>query len=542
MLRAALTGVLLAAAAVFALAAPPGASGHAERATYFPDHTKGSVPEYRRTGERHVVCKSDSRKRIKQSWRGRGKKRTRSRRARLRLLRQCRYEHIQAAVDAATNGDRIVIMPGIYREEPSRAVPDRDPKCAGDEYWEASGDNHQEDGRVPTWRYQYDCPNSWNLIAIIGDGPDEDRECDRKCDLQVEGMGRRARDTVIVGDRFKEDVIRADRADGFFLRNVTVEQGRFNDINVVETNGFRLSKLVARWGRNYGILTFASDNGVYDHVEAYGNGDSGIYPGSGPEGNCERFGIEIYAVNSYGNTLGTSGTAGNGTWIHDSRMHHNAAGASTDSFAPGHPGMPQDCSKWENNAIYSNNFDVFDDEREAFCNSTPFEDRPKDYVCPWFQVPVGTGIMMYGANRNIVRGNRIWDNWRSGIRLFWVPAAVRGDDSPENQYDTSNGNQYTENRFGVAPDGKPDRNGVDVYWDEQGVGNCWEGNVGAGAGGAITSDPAALPTCSSGGSTMQQGNLTKTGREVPCATWHPKDNPDPPGCTWFTVPPEPDDG
>jgi len=26
---------------------------------------------------------------------------------------------------------------------------------------------------------------------------------------------------------------------------------------------------------------------------------------------------------------------------------------------------------------------------------------------------------------------------------------------------------------------------------------------------------------------------------VPCATWHPVDNPDPPGCNWFTTPPEP---
>ena len=524
------------------LAVPALAGAHAERATFFPDHTKGSVPELRKTGERHVVCKSDSRKRIKRSWAGRGPKRTRSRRARLRLLKLCRYEHIQQAVDAATSGDRILIMPGVYREEPSREVPDRDPRCAGDEYWEPSGDNHQEDGRVPAFRHQHDCPNSWNLIAIVGDSlSDEDRECDRKCNLLMKGLGRLARDTVIEGDRFKEDVIRADRADGFVLHNVTVEQGRFNNVNVVETNGFRVSKLVTRWGRNYGVLTFASDNGLYNNIEAYGNGDSGIYPGSGPEGGCTRFGIEIRRVNSYGNTLGTSGTAGNGTWIHDSRMHHNAAGASTDSFAPGHPGMPQDCSKWEDNDIYSNNFDVFDDEREAYCNSTPFEDRPKDYVCPWFQVPVGTGIMMYGANRNIVRGNRIWDNWRSGIRLFWVPAAVRGENDPAQQFDTSNGNQFTGNRFGLAPDGRPDRNGTDVYWDAQGVGNCWEGNEGA-EDGAISSDPASLPDCASGGSKSQAGDATKTAREVPCATWHPRDNPDPPGCTWFTVPPEPKDG
>ena len=61
---------------------------------------------------------------------------------------------------AAENGDRIMIMPGVYREEPSRRIPVKDPKCAGDEYWEDSGDSHQEDGRVPTFLHQQDCPNS----------------------------------------------------------------------------------------------------------------------------------------------------------------------------------------------------------------------------------------------------------------------------------------------------------------------------------------------------------------------------------------------
>ena len=98
------------------------------------------------------------------------------------------------------------------------------------------------------------------------------------------------------------------------------------------------------------MLTFASDHGLYEHIDAYGNGDSGIYPGSGPEGHCKRYGIEIRNVNSHDNVLGYSGTAGNGTWTHNSKFHDNNAGISDDSFASGHPGMPQDCSKWNANA------------------------------------------------------------------------------------------------------------------------------------------------------------------------------------------------
>jgi len=527
-------------AALVALALLPAiASGHAERATYFVDPAKGSRPEMRNTGPQRVVCKRDSRALIKQSWKGRGPVARRHRKRLTKLLRRCRYRHIQQAVDAARSGDRILIMPGLYKEEPSRKIPVKDPKCAGDEYWEPSGDNHTEDGRVPTYKHQVDCPNARNLIAVIGDSLlDDDRECDHKCNLQMQGMGRRARDVTIQGDRIKQDVIRADRADRFVLHNVLVEQGGYNNIDVVETNGFSLTKIVTRWAKNYGILTFTSDNGLYDTVETYGSGDSGVYPGSGPEGHCKRYGIEVTRVNSYGNTIGSSGTAGNGTWYHDNRFHDNAAGVALDSFAPGHPGMPQDCSKWTDNDIYSNNVNVFESDRDQYCNEVPFDKRRPEVVCPQFIAVVGAGFMWYGANQNIIQGNRIYDNWRSGMRLFWVPAQLRGEQDPSKQSDTSNGNRIIGNSFGIAPDGSPAPNGVDVTWDEQGLGNCWQENRTAN-GGPPTSDPASLPTCDSGGSHSPVSNPVKTAAEAPCVEWNPRTNPDPPGCSWFTTPPKP---
>ena len=536
-MRASLSWRALGCAALCALVLLPGrAEAHAERATYFPDHRLGEVPAYRSRGPSHVVCARDSRARIDRSWAGNGPKRRRVRMLRLRLLTRCRFRDVQAAVEASRSGDRILIMPGVYREEPSRRVPVNDPTCSGPGYWEPTNDSHGENGMLPTYRFQLDCPLSRNLIAIIGD-TDGDRRCDRRCNLQIEGMGRRARDVVIEGDRRKRDVIRADRADGIHIRNLTAEQAAFNDVDVVETNGFRLSKLVVRHGQDYGVLTFTSDNGLYEDIEAYGNGDAGIYPGSGPEGGCRRYGIEIRRVNSYGNVLGYSGTAGNGTWTHDSRFHDNAAGVSDDSFASGHPGMPQDCSKWTGNEINSNNVNFFQRDR-AYCSSTPFEQRRKEVVCPQFQVPVGSGLILYGANRNQIADNDIWDNWRSGIRLFYVPAIVRGELDPRKLFDTSNGNRFENNRMGVTPGGAADPNGTDFTWDEQGIGNCWQGNRAAD-GRAITSDPRVLPTCDSGGSRSILPNLLKAAAEVPCASWNPRTNPDPPGCTWFITPPEP---
>jgi hypothetical protein len=536
------------------LALPATASAHPERTTFFPDHTKGERPSLNLTkGPALVVCKPDSRQRILQSWKGKGPKRTRERRRNLRRLKACKYEHIQQAVDAVEqHGSRILVLPGVYREEPSRAIPVNERRCMGEGFWEDTGDGHGEtaenptlvdqargQGYVPTYKFQATCPNSRNLIAIIGDSLDDpDRVCDQKCRLSLIGTGRRARDVIIEGDRLKKDIIRADRADGITIHNLTTEQGAFNNIDVVETNGFRIEKVVARWGQNYGVLTFTSDNGLYDRVEGYGNGDSGIYPGSGPEGDCKRFGIEIRNSKSYDNVLGLSGTAGNGTWTHHTVFENNAAGVINDSFASGHPGMPQDCSKWSDNVIRSNNFNPFADDNERYCNATPFEKRRKEVVCPQFQVPVGTGLALYGANRNIVEDNRIYDNWRSGIRLFYVPATIRGENEPEKQNDTSNGNKFRNNVLGIAGDGKAAPNGVDLVWDEQGIGNCWEGNR-AHADRGLTSQPARMPTCGNGGSTSPAPNAETAGREVPCATWNPRSNPDPPGCTWFTTPERP---
>ena len=493
---------LLLPLALLALLVPAAlAVAHPERTTFFPDHRKGERPTYRTTGEIHTVCRPDSRQRIARIWRGKGPKNTRTRRLRLRQVRRCKFQEIQAAVDTATSGDRIRIFPGVYTEPTSRKVTFNDPKCSQEDtkYWEETNDGHGENGKVPTYQFHWDCKNSRNLIQILGDSPeDADRECDQKCNLQLEGVGKRPEDVLIVGDRKKRDVLRADRADGIVIKNITAEQASFNGVDVVETNGFLLDHVVGRYNQNYGILTFTSDNGLYDYTEGYGNGDSGLYPGSGPEGHCLRFGIEIRNSSSHDNVLGQSGTAGNGTWVHDSKWFNNGVGIVNDSFASGHPGMPQDCSKWEDNEVYSNNTNFFKPDNQEYCKNTPFEDRPREHVCPQFQSPVGTGFAFYGANSNIIRNNRVYDNWRSGYRLFWVPGAIRGDDSMEAQRDTSHRNRITGNTFGIAPNGDRKPNGVDVFWDEQGDGNCWEDN--RGIGGKVTSDPANLPTCASGGS------------------------------------------
>ena len=548
----------LAVLALIAVAAGT-AWGHAERPVEYPNPAAGSVPELRKTGKAHVVCKRGSRRRLRSIYRGN----KRVLRARLRLVKRCRYRHIQSAVDAARNGHRILVLPGVYREKPSRAVPTPDPRCkgmvtdpltTGTSLGATTPGNAFGEGvsttKVPTYEHHARCPNSLNLITIAGDGPDRDRVCSRpeeKCNIQLQGMGRRPEDVLIEGDRIKENVIRADRADGVHLRNFSVQYSDFNNIYVLETNGFRMERIISRYSYEYGFLSFVSDNGLYARLEATGAGDSGIYPGSGPQrADCDP-GIEVRDSKSYGNLLGFSGTAGDNVWIHDSEWYGNVVGISLDSFIGGHPGLPTNCTRIEDNEIHSNNLDLFDAEHDELCSraaAAPNGARRREvltdpaFVCPTFAAPIGTGIMLAGANDMLVQDNQIWNNWREGTKQFWVPAAVRGDYEPDKQYDTSNRNRYVGNVMGVAADGTRDPNGVDFWWDQEGAQNCWERNRGPD-GTVPTSDPPALllPLCPGGPFTT--GNSAKTAEGAPCAAFDQRENREPIGCDWVIVPPEP---
>src|SRR5215211_2917609 len=136
-----------------ALAFVPSAMGHVERPTRFPDPSTGRVPTYLTGGPVLVVCKQDSRDRILRSLDGE------LRQTNLALLEQCRFRHIQEAVNAAANQTRILVLPGVYREEPSRQAPYPDPACSQLMVPAAAGLT-----MVPSYEYQRRCPNAQNLI------------------------------------------------------------------------------------------------------------------------------------------------------------------------------------------------------------------------------------------------------------------------------------------------------------------------------------------------------------------------------------------
>jgi hypothetical protein len=653
-------GTLIVAIAIAAAAmlVPALASAHIERASYWPNPAPdtsvnppagGKVPEIRKLlsalnkkqpGKNLVVCqqvpskktrKKGSAKKLaknpsmkaaikdikaarKKGYKLResqppikiSKKRAKKlRKLNTKLLRRCRFDSIQDAVNAAGNNDRVEIMPGLYTEPESRAKPTDDPAC--DQY-EITNDENQA-GAV-SYAYQFHCPNDQNLIAVLGRGlsstpvpqpPLLDRHnipdagpCIR-CNLQIQGTGASPDAVTIDAGRVEsgddapigavKDVgIRADRADGFVVHNLKVRHAREHDIYVIETDGSQLSHFKTAFAGEYGVLTFTADHSRIQHCDAWGAGDSALYPGGSADlGEAvppeqRRYGTEIHNCDMRHSALGYSGTDGNSVWVHHNEIYDNTTGFSSDVFtAPGHPGFPQDSDLVENNNIYSNNFNTYLPPCAPGQKPGPpvpgqSADNPGGNcsdVEPTVPVPVGLGLWFAGGNANIVRNNRFWDNWFRGTMLFAVPdILVCGDPNdqvagcnpvpvafppdPPSTHEassTSYRNQFYGNSMGVAPNGSVQPNGLDFWWDQGGLivdpapynsGNCWFNNTGTdGTAASVTAIPSPtgtppdnLPSDCNNSPLMGGGGHGQTDELLAC-------NLGSPSCTWFTTPPKP---
>jgi hypothetical protein len=512
----------------------------------------------------------------------------------LKLLRQCKYNSIQDAVTASGNNDRVEIMPGLYTEPKSRAKPTNDPACNP---YKITNDKNQT-GAV-SYAYQVHCPNDQNLIAVLGRAltntpvpqpPLVDRhnipdagKCIR-CNLQIQGTGPSPDDVTIdagqvsSGDgapigAVKDVGIRADRADGIVIDNLKVRHAREHDIYVIETDGSHLNRFKAPFAGEYGLLTFVADHSLIENCDAWGAGDSALYPGASadlgeavPESQ-RRYGTEMRNCDMHHSALGYSGTDGNSVWVHNNNFYDNTEGFSTDVFtAPGHPGFPQDSDLIENNNFWNNNFNSYlppcapgQKPGPAVPGQNPQNPGGNcSDVEPTVPVPVGVGLWIAGGNANIIRNNHFWDNWRRGTMLFAVPDAfacgntdyqVPGcDPVTPGASATSYRNRFYDNKMGQTPSGSPSPNGLDFWWDQGGVvisasnsGNCWYSNTGSdGTAGGVTGFPSPsgppgnnLPSdCNN---SPLPGGPTQTTELLTCSTLPAGD----PSCPWFTTPPKP---
>ena len=498
-----------------------------------------------------------------------------------RLFKMCKYREIQPAVMDSGNNDRVVVMPGLYLEPTARSKPTHSVENPGPcEQFRTKGDGtaqNKEQATALSYEYEWNCPNDANLIIVLGREPAgkppqparEDRhgipdvgKCVR-CNFQIEGSGVSADDVVIdAGDHTKGNggpsgvgakkdiVIKADRADGFVLRRLTVRHAREHGIYVHEVDGFVLDQFKTYYNGLYGTLVFTPDHGVQQHCDAVGHGDSGIYPGAAlesgvqrPAGTRPRYSQEVRYCDMHHNLAGWSGTNGNAVWTHHNNFYDNALGYQTDVVTgAGHPGYPGDSALIEDNNFYSNNFNPY---------------APDSDVKPAFPFPVGTGLWIAGGNWHQVRHNRFWDNWRRGTMVFSVPDSLVCGEGPtaegnrqagcdETKISTSHYNRTYDNIMGEDPTGKVDRNGVDFWWDNftGSRGNCWYRNGGPRP---IRTDPASLPNCDDGrdpATSIGTGEGDNEAELGGCASAFVTRNFEQPStCAWLTPPSDPgDDG
>ena len=560
------------------------AYGHVERSSYWPDPAPdksvkpaagGKVPrarslaaalKARSRGDTRVVCQRGSLKRAirsidsahRKGWvlrPSQGKRKLSARNAR-RLKRQnrafskrCKFHSIQTAIKRSHNNDRVVVMPGKYIEPASRKKPTNDPKCQ--QYKEQS----DKGTGAATFKYQVKCPNDQSLIylqgrALVKTPPPNPPLVDRhgipdngrciRCNVQIDGTGAKPEDTLVdlakdthaklrgPSEAIKDVGIRADRADGLVIRNMSFAHAAEHGVYIHETDGYLMQRVKFFWNQEYGGLMFTSDHGLTEDCEGMGSGDSAIYPGGAPETGeqtvegHQRVNQTITRCDIHHNTLGYSGTMGNGTRVVGNNFYDNATGITTDSFyAGGHPGYPQDSARFERNQIYSNNFNSFAQGSD---------------VDPRVPVPIGVGILIAGGNNNNIAGNRIYDNWRRGTMLLYVPDSL-SDEKKTSANSTSHRNRYHNNVMGIAPDGTKMPNGVDFWWDEAPgqTNNCWYDN------GDVTTDPPGplMPTDCSNTSAGVTYGAKLAGELGPCAGSIESDQYDATTCPWFQMPEKP---
>lgn len=565
-----------------ATALPDIAQAHAERQSFFPDGRVSQRPTYRPLlpqpqETRLVVCKKPGDEGI-----GPGEDSATLigaiaddalRNVNRRLLLECSFEHLQAAVDAVqSRGTTIYVLPGIYREQPSiRALDENAGATKPSDKTFCEAVIARGDGKL-SYEEQVRCRHLQNTVAIFGDPNYTDDNCGsdyegvcanpqtQACnpaqsickyyDLQIEGTGAKNTDVIFEGDFITDpgdadadgqfrylNGIRADRADGIYLRNFTAQIYEFNAVYLLETDGAVLDRLLARWVDEYAYLSFACDHVLYETLDGYGAADSVLYPGSGADiykaathadANLRvRQGTEIRNSTGRHAAGGYSGTAGNSPWVHNNKFFKNQTGLATESIFGGHPGMPQDHGLFENNLIYNNNKNYFAFvEDDGPCIAQTPRDRgivPPEFrvfdtlpaevqeaildrmvLCPGIPFPTGAGMVIGGGNYNVNQNNRMWDNWRYGYMLFHVPTALRyGEEQPPDDYAVANpydnsyfdrflNNRFAENALFDPPLLQPNTN--DFWFDNSGTGHCYDGNTSmAGAISADTGGVLPLP-------------------------------------------------
>ncbi len=354
-------------------------------------------------------------------------------------------ESIRDAISRAASGDRIEVLPGVYREG---------------------------------------APGDLNALTVTLDG------------IELVGVPSRHRPVVLEnagGQSFGIWVSPADSAGpgpeaddehppcglsgstlhGFSLSGFTVKGFAVHGVHLACVDGFALTGNVSDGNGVYGLFPVVSREGVMSGNEVMNTGsDAGIYVGQSDD-------VLISGNRAHDNLLGIEVENSRHCAVVGNEVTGNTFGLFVD-ILPFLERGTQETTLVARNRVFGNN--------------RPNTAEPGDLLS---FLPPGIGILLAGADTTRVSDNTVFENdfvgigvvsLCTGLALSGTPCAGL-DIDPNPDGNRIVGNSVTGN--GTVPTGIPalDALRADLAWDGTGSGNCWKSNSFA------TSVPPALPAC-----------------------------------------------
>jgi hypothetical protein len=340
-------------------------------------------------------------------------------------------ESIQAAIDAASPGDTILVDPGTYQEDPASVYG-----------LHITTDNLRLIGKVKHGQGEA------GKVRVLHNG-------DQETGVFAAPPGCEYRDSACAADDLQD----------FYIRGFTVEGFPQNGIQTRWVDGFEFVRNESVKNLNNGIYPTLSANGLVANNVSYGSLDTAMWV-AGSE-NVRVIGNEVFE-----STIGYEITVSNNVLSTHNDIHDNTVGVGL--FHPNAAGNPQlpVMADWvfEHNDIYDNNLE----------NPAP----PDSFQAGLFP---GYGVLLLGVSDHVISKNDITGNDSAGIAVLgWCTATSLGDPSrncmndPPQADPASNNNLISKNRLsdnGGNPPPLP-LPGVDILYFqfEPASGNCFEKN------------------------------------------------------------------
>ncbi len=218
--------------------------------------------------------------------------------------------------------------------------------------------------------------------------------------LTVRGTDRNA--VIIDGEHERPIGINTVAADGVAVENLTVRNTTGNGIYWTAVRGYRGSYLTSINNGIYGIYSFDSTDGLFEHSYASGSKDAGFYVGQ-----CDPCDAVLTDVVAENNGMGYSGTNASDVFIVNSVWRHNVSGIVPNTLDSQRL-PPFGRVTIAGNLIHDN------DSREA-----------PALALQWSAF--GNGVLLTGGMDTLVTRNRIVNHERTGVtvgpnlsRNFWM--------------------------------------------------------------------------------------------------------------------------